>query len=379
MTAAGGDAARERLEGELARASAELTELRLRVEELSEQHAFDERKNAALLQERRALRGAREELEQSHATELAGLREELRALEAEGERLRDEVARRERTGAEVAGERDELRGTVESLRTEIDTLRAHAEELRSMVNAEREAVADVTGQLDEQRREQRALVTDLVRTQSTLQARSDQLRQTLSSRWYRVARSAWHARRRRPPLGALALAALALAGVVAAALLAADVGTLLAGLLASAIVLLLAGAYAVVVPALRDHREPRLAGEESYAQPLSGPAVEVPEPEPAATAPPRPAPAPPTPRAVTRLVPAPAGDTEVDAERARWLAAARAPGVRGLRVAGILDEMSRACFAPECRLDTGFGLEDWRERLEAAPPHLLLVESAWSG
>lgn len=52
-----------------------------------------------------------------------------------------------------------------------------------------------------QQEERRALVADLVRTQQTLQARSDQLEQIFASRWYRLARFFWRLRRgslRRP-------------------------------------------------------------------------------------------------------------------------------------------------------------------------------------
>ena len=49
-----------------------------------------------------------------------------------------------------------------------------------------------------------------------------------------------------------------------------------------------------------------------------------------------------------------------------------------LRVAAILDDMSRACFAPDCDLVT-FTPKDWRETLSEKPPHLLFVESAWKG
>jgi SAM-dependent methyltransferase/glycosyltransferase involved in cell wall biosynthesis len=49
-----------------------------------------------------------------------------------------------------------------------------------------------------------------------------------------------------------------------------------------------------------------------------------------------------------------------------------------LCVASILDEMSEACFAPECDL-VPLALEDWREQLDRRRPDLLLVESAWSG
>jgi SAM-dependent methyltransferase len=53
------------------------------------------------------------------------------------------------------------------------------------------------------------------------------------------------------------------------------------------------------------------------------------------------------------------------------------PGDR-LRVASILDEMSAACFAPECEL-VPLALDGWREQLDERQSDLLLVESAWDG
>jgi Glycosyl transferases group 1 len=69
-----------------------------------------------------------------------------------------------------------------------------------------------------------------------------------------------------------------------------------------------------------------------------------------------------------------------DREHERWLAkAAEGPiDTRELRVAAIVDEISRACFEPDCDLVT-FGPEGWRAALEEQPPHLLLVESTWQG
>jgi glycosyltransferase involved in cell wall biosynthesis len=46
-----------------------------------------------------------------------------------------------------------------------------------------------------QQAERRALVADLVRTQRTLQARSEQLQEIFASRWYRLARLTWRLRR----------------------------------------------------------------------------------------------------------------------------------------------------------------------------------------
>lgn len=48
-----------------------------------------------------------------------------------------------------------------------------------------------------QQAERRALVADLVRTQATLQARSEQLQTIFASRWYRLARFFWRLRRGR--------------------------------------------------------------------------------------------------------------------------------------------------------------------------------------
>jgi spore maturation protein CgeB/SAM-dependent methyltransferase len=65
------------------------------------------------------------------------------------------------------------------------------------------------------------------------------------------------------------------------------------------------------------------------------------------------------------------------APRAQRPARKLQPGAR-LRVASILDEMSAACFAPECEL-VPLTLKGWREQLDERRPDLLLVESAWSG
>ncbi len=51
---------------------------------------------------------------------------------------------------------------------------------------------------------------------------------------------------------------------------------------------------------------------------------------------------------------------------------------RDLWVAGILDEMSMACFAPECNMIT-FTPNNWKDKLDQRPPHFLFVESAWQG
>jgi hypothetical protein len=71
--------------------------------------------------------------------------------------------------------------------------------------------------------------------------------------------------------------------------------------------------------------------------------------------------------------PAAGGD---EAEPASPRAAGSPP--ERLRVASILDEMSAACFAPECEL-VPLRLADWAEQLDEQRPDLLLVESAWNG
>ncbi len=78
--------------------------------------------------------------------------------------------------------------------------------------------------------------------------------------------------------------------------------------------------------------------------------------------------------------PAPAAD-EGEPAPAVAVAARRPPmppAGRRLRVASILDEMSAACFAPECDL-VPLSLTGWAEELDERPPDLLLVESAWNG
>ena len=60
------------------------------------------------------------------------------------------------------------------------------------------------------------------------------------------------------------------------------------------------------------------------------------------------------------------------------LAPRRPRRTRELRVAVIMDEMTTACFAPECDLIT-FAPHNWLDVLEREQPHFLLVESAWRG
>jgi len=52
--------------------------------------------------------------------------------------------------------------------------------------------------------------------------------------------------------------------------------------------------------------------------------------------------------------------------------------LRRLRVAGIFDEFTTHAFDPECEL-VSLDARTWRAQLEAQPPHVLFVESAWQG
>lgn len=49
-----------------------------------------------------------------------------------------------------------------------------------------------------------------------------------------------------------------------------------------------------------------------------------------------------------------------------------------LRVAAVMDEFTRACFAPVCQLQT-LHADRYEQQLRDCAPHLLLVESAWRG
>lgn len=56
----------------------------------------------------------------------------------------------------------------------------------------------------------------------------------------------------------------------------------------------------------------------------------------------------------------------------------QADGVQRLRVACVMDHFNYVSFAPECDL-VELTPDHWRDELEAAPPDMLLFESAWRG
>ncbi len=57
---------------------------------------------------------------------------------------------------------------------------------------------------------------------------------------------------------------------------------------------------------------------------------------------------------------------------------APAKPLRGLRVAAVVDEFTRACLAPEVTL-VNLHARLWRAQLAAFRPDFLFVESAWRG
>lgn len=52
--------------------------------------------------------------------------------------------------------------------------------------------------------------------------------------------------------------------------------------------------------------------------------------------------------------------------------------LKGLRVAGIMDEFTHHCFEPECEL-LPLRLADWATQVDAFKPDLVFIESAWRG
>lgn len=59
-------------------------------------------------------------------------------------------------------------------------------------------------------------------------------------------------------------------------------------------------------------------------------------------------------------------------------ALASSEALRGLKVAAIMDEFTRASFAPECNL-LSLSVDRWNDELEAFKPDMLFIESAWRG
>lgn len=281
--------------------------------------------------------------------------------------------------------RDALTATVEEMAAELALLRQRADEAEASlaaVTAEVELAgarpddADREATLHRLARQRRELLADVLDAQARLTERTEQLVELRCGRWHRAASLVWGLRGR----------IRRHAGLVACGLLA-SCGGFVAGIYevvptGALPVLVIVGLSALAAAALvlrrewrrqarsqqrwverlraRDARVLELhAGEEEPAPPIPTASVAAPS-------------APPQVKVERRLVPAIASgaadevlaDGPVDPQR--------------LRVAAILDEISEACFAPECDLEA-LTPGDWRGQLEAHEPHLLLVESAWNG
>ncbi len=314
---------------------------------------------------------------------------------------RDALARDLR---ESVARRDALSATVEALSREVATLRSRADAAEArLADAVEDGAADPEREATLRRlsRERRDLLADLAEAQARLAERSDELVALRCGRAHRAATVVWGLRRR--PVRAAALlgcAALLPAAALLAALafgipwpvaaVAAAAGFVAASFLVRAdwrartvqqqrwAMRLRAGDARV----LELHDGDRPGGEPAPApapapapEPAPAPAAAPPEPEPAAAPPaPEPAAAPPAAkvRIERRLVPslaaAPGGE----------LLAGGPLDPRRVRVAAILDEISEACLAPECDLRP-LTRSAWAAQLDEYQPHLLLVESAWSG
>ena len=315
-------------------------------------------------------------------TELAGTRQRITALAAERDGLAAELEV-ERKGLAEARERES------ELQRDLTEVSARQRDLQGTINGLREQASSLDAQLTSLLAERDQLVAERDR----LTSRLDQLE---SSRTYRMMQFTWRVRRRiRHPFQRTARPSLARgtkrkkrekpAELEMPVEMPAEAPT-------PAPVEEPPKPKPMPAPAMRKPSKPAPAAEakSEATQPSAAEKALEPEkaPEPPAAKPdqaagqPVPEPErPPEPEKAPVPAPQPAVVVdELDLERERWLAKAQAPpaDVSKLRVAGVLDEMSAACFEPDCdllRIDS----DDWAQALETHEPHLLLVESTWQG
>jgi predicted nucleic acid-binding Zn-ribbon protein len=309
--------------------------------------------------------GSRAKLKEQEA-ELAGTHQRITALESERDGLAAELENERKSLAELRKREGELQkelGEVSERESELQRdlaeVSARESDLQGTINGLREQASG----LEAQRTTLLAERDELLAERDRLTARLEQLE---SSRTYRMMQFTWRARRRiRHPFQRTARPALTKATKPKEPEKPAELE--------------------------RPAEAPAPARDRPKPRPMPAPAMRKPSrPAPAAEAKaeaPSPAPekAPEQPAPEPEKAPAPAPQRvvaadEVDLERERWLAKPQAPpaDVSKLRVAGVLDEMSAACFEPDCDL-LRIGSENWAEELEAHEPHLLLVESTWQG
>ena len=297
-------------------------------------------------------------------TELADTRQRVSALEAERDGLAAQLENERKSLAEVRDREGELqrelaeaREHASELQRDLAEVSARESDLQSTINGLREQASG----LEAQRTSLMAERDDLVAERDRLAARLEQLE---SSRTYRMMQFTWRVRRRiRHPFQRRARPVLTSAAEPRKRERPAELEK------------------PAEVPS------PAPASDRPKVKPIPAPAMRKPSrPAPAAEAKPaEPRPTEPEKAAEPERAPVPAPQPavvvdELDLERERWLVKTQAPpaDVSKLRVAGVLDEMSAACFGPDCdllRIDS----EGWAEALETHEPHLLLVESAWQG
>jgi spore maturation protein CgeB/predicted nucleic acid-binding Zn-ribbon protein len=362
------ESARERVRS-LESQRAELQESTQRRErELQERIEIVEEEMARLQGQREGLERALAEQQENQAvlqqreTELAGARERITGLETKREQLVGELQAERQT-------LEQLRGREEELQRELTDLRDREAELESTLQGVRDQVSSLESQRN-------SLLTERDRLNAERDRLRSRLEQLESSRTYRMMRMTWRMRarlrhpfRRATPRPALTKPKKAASKPVRPAIAAPAPKPMPA-----------AEGGRKLKPIPTPKMRPAAA---RTAEPKPEPESKPP-PEKAAEAPAQPEPKPEAPPAAVEPeaapAPAPVAGLEEDLERERWLAKAQAPpaDVRQLRVAGVLDEMSAACFGPDCdllRIDS----ENWAEAMEAHEPHLLLVESAWQG
>jgi predicted nucleic acid-binding Zn-ribbon protein len=380
-------------------------ELRERVEALQEQISRVKANRETLERELTKEQGSRAKLKEQE-TELAEARERLTALEPQLEQERKSLAEVREHEGELKSELTAARGREKELREDLDEIGARERDLQSTIDSLREQASG----FELERTNLLAERDELVAERDRLSARLEQLE---SSRTYRMMRFTWRTRQRiRHPFKRSARPALPKASKRAKRKQPAELEKP-AEVETPTEVETLVEAPAVkapkvrpmAAPAMRKPSRPTAEAEDKAETPQPVAATKEPDPEKVAEAEraAEPETEPETavekaeepekavepaqqpqkqPEAAPQPAPVPAAPapTEEDLERERWLVKAQAPpaDVRQLRVAGVLDEMSAACFGPDCdllRIDS----EDWAAQLEAHEPHLLLVESAWQG
>ena len=211
-------------------------------------------------------------------------------------------------------------------------------------------------------RQQRELLRGRAELQALLTQRTEQLITLRGGRWHRAAAVTW-ALRRRPIGGVIALVCSLLIAIV---VLASAVGLITVGPFSGASALGALSALTVLLG--REwraqgrrykswHEQMRISEIRHVAVAYDG-TTEAPAEREAQAA----SPSPPDRRATV---------SGVDRERA-----STHRELHRVRVAAILDDTSRACFAPECDLED-LTRDGWRRQLDARRPQLLLVESTW--